>query len=74
MTIKLYRTDDRDPYKIEAAKGFYLKKANSMSGIKKFVQGLYQTGTISAKIEEHHRNGKDWAIATDQGTFMGGYS
>lgn len=74
MTIKLYRTDDRDPYKIETARGFYLKRANSMPAIKKFVQDLYKTGTISARIEEHHRSGKNWAIATDKGTFMGGYS
>jgi len=74
MTMRLYRTDDRDPYKIEAARGFYLKKANSIPAIKQFVQNLYKTGTISARIEEHHRSGKDWAIATDKGTFMGGYS
>ena len=74
MTMRLYRTDDRDPYKIESARGFYLKKANSITAIKKFVQDLYKTGTISARIEEHHRSGKNWAIATDKGTFMGGYS
>jgi hypothetical protein len=71
---EMYRTDDRNPYRIWGTQGFQLKSVTRIGGIRTFIKGMYTNGSFLSKIVDQYSSGKPWAISASLDRSCGGYT
>lgn len=70
--MDFYRTDDRDPFKIQSSNGFGLKAAKAISAIRLWLKTSYGNGTVQSQLSLQFASGQEWAISFTSNKDLGG--